>query len=299
VRELCCNYFRELDRLLAEVVEQAGPEATIILASDHGFGAQRGTFFVNSWLEARGELAWSEGAQRTSDPRALGIGQLARHTFLLDWEKTRAYAATPSSNGIHIVVAEEGQEHGVPADEYHGYRATLARELLDFRPAGSAEPIVTRVWNREEIFAGPFQELAPDLTLELNDGGLVSILPSDTSFKKRDEPSGTHRPEGVFIGRGPGWRRGVAVPVLSILDVAPLLLHALGLEVPADMEGRVRESLFEPGHLETRPVRCGPPSVPASPTDGSDEEDRAEEAVYTEDDERLLAERLRALGYIN
>jgi len=37
----CERYFRRLDAMLAELVERAGPQATVILASDHGFGPTR------------------------------------------------------------------------------------------------------------------------------------------------------------------------------------------------------------------------------------------------------------------
>jgi len=37
VRELCLDYFRQLDDIIAGLVEAAGPEARIFFASDHGF----------------------------------------------------------------------------------------------------------------------------------------------------------------------------------------------------------------------------------------------------------------------
>ena len=95
---------------------------------------------------------------------------------------------------------------------------------------------------------------APDLTLRLRDGGLVSILPSEVVLKARSETSGTHRPNGVFVASGPSIRRGTRVSTLSILDVAPTLLHTLGLPLPADLEGRVPEEMFEPQYLRSYPV---------------------------------------------
>ncbi len=50
-RRCCERYFRSLDGLIAGIVEAAGPEATVVLASDHGFGPTRDVFHVNSWLE--------------------------------------------------------------------------------------------------------------------------------------------------------------------------------------------------------------------------------------------------------
>jgi len=298
IRQRCLEYFRELDRMLADVVALAGPEATIVFASDHGFGPQTGTFFANAWLEKQGHLAWADpDVPRASEPEALGIEQLARHSYLLDWEKTRAYAPTPSSNGVHIV--RRGPEHpgGVGDDEYEGFRRRLADELRGATDPASGRRIVSRVWTRDEVFDGPFKSLAADLTLELADGGLVSILASDAPFMSRAETSGTHRRNGIFIARGPGLERGLRLAGLSILDVAPLLLHSLGLEIPAEMEGTLPAGAFDPAspHAPTarpaRPAAVAHPQAVATPV--------TEEALFTREDELTLAQRLRDLGYID
>ena len=66
--ERCERYFRSLDGLIGRIVERAGPEATVVLASDHGFGPTRDVFHVNSWLEQQGYLT---GPARTRAERPL------------------------------------------------------------------------------------------------------------------------------------------------------------------------------------------------------------------------------------
>ena len=107
ILELCDGYFRSLDALLAAIVELAGPDPTVVVASDHGFGPTRDLFYVNAWLEQQGYLAWAEtdAAAPEQDPQ-IGFSQMMRHVFTLDWTKTVAYAATPSSQGIHLVRRE-------------------------------------------------------------------------------------------------------------------------------------------------------------------------------------------------
>ena len=103
-------------------------DATIIVASDHGFGAQVRTFYVNSWLERMGLLAWQEGqAPESRDAAALGLNQLARHVYQIDWSRTRAFAPMPSGNGIHIVKADEAHPHGVTSGEYPWVSGTAGR----------------------------------------------------------------------------------------------------------------------------------------------------------------------------
>jgi len=295
IRDLSLQYFRQLDQLLADIADLTNPDATIIMASDHGFGAQSETFFVNTWLEQNGYLAWAnEASPRQTDSTKLGMSQLARHVYLLDWERTMAYAPTPSSNGIHIVTAGRGSEKGVSPADYGRFRAELIESLRQVTSPTTGEPVVSHIWTREEAFEGPHMELAPDLTLALWDGGLVSILASDDVVKPRPEPSGTHRPEGVFMAAGPGVRQGVSLPHLSIMDVAPMVLHSLGLAIPGDMEGCVPTGAFEPPWLQACPVRATAPAKPSEPTAPQ----ATVEIVYTEEEEAELAARLRALGYI-
>lgn len=293
IRELCLDYFRQLDDVLGRIFEMAKSEDTVVLASDHGFGAQTGTFFVNAWLERKGYLAWAESAPEAESSSDLGIEQLARHVYLLDWDRTLAYAPTPSANGIHIVKRTADSAAGVAPEDYEAFRDRLVRELSEVED-GTGRKIVARAWTRDEVFSGPAKELAPDVTLELADGGLVSILDSDEVFRSRSEPIGAHRPQGVFLARGPGLRQGAAVGELSILDVAPALLHGLGLPVPDELEGRVPEEIFESEWLRHRPVAkaaakrgSARPSKPAK-----------KEGTMSRDDEKKLAAHLRALGYI-
>jgi hypothetical protein len=82
------------------------------------------------------------------------------------------------------------------------------------------------------------------------------------------------------------------VDELSIVDVAPLLLHQLGLPAPEDMAGSVPETIFEPGELERRPVRRVPAALvaPVSSDAATVELDPGEQVA--------VMERLRALGYV-
>jgi predicted AlkP superfamily phosphohydrolase/phosphomutase len=293
VREACLAYFRQLDGLVARIVEMAGPEATVILASDHGFGPQVRTFFVNQWLAEQGYLAWVDGqAPKSSETQSVGIGQLARHVYQLDWDRTRVYAPLPSGNGIHIVRADAKHPNGVPADEYESFRSRLMRDLLTVTEPTTGERVVSQVWRREDLFAGPDLELAPDVTVELTDGGLVSILASDSPVVAKREAIGTHRPEGVFMARGPALQRGARLTEVSILDVAPLILYSLDLPIPADLDGQLPIGALEPESLRLRPARGGgasrsPVAAATLPQTGMDEEAEME-----------ILKRLQALGYV-
>jgi predicted AlkP superfamily phosphohydrolase/phosphomutase len=286
IRDLCLQYFREIDRFLAEFVTLGGPDASVLLASDHGFGPTTEVFHLNAWLHQRGYLTWTNGAQpEQKNAETLGLETMARRFYNVDWEQTVAYCPTPSGNGIYLSLP------GKAGQDYAGFRQHLIGSLLDFTDPVSGTPVVTRVWTREEAFNGKHAALAPDLTLRLRDGGFVSILPSDKILEPRPEPAGTHRPNGVFMATGPGIRRGAWAPTMSILDVAPTVLYTLGLPVPEDLEGCVPRQIFEPVHLRAHPIRQGPP---ARQQQGMEHPGMAMDA----DVEAEIVKQLKALGYM-
>jgi predicted AlkP superfamily phosphohydrolase/phosphomutase len=287
IRELCLEYFRALDRHIAEAVSLAGPDARVLLVSDHGFGPTAEVFYVNVWLAERGHLGWREGTEHDRDGW-LTPQRLKTQVELIDWHATRAFAATPSSNGIMIAVSEDGLGPGVAPDEYEAFRARLRAELLAWRdPAG--RPVVTAVRTREEAYPGAAAGRAPDLVLTLRDSGFVSVMNAAAPLLPRAEVCGTHRPEGIFIASGPGIAPGETLGDLSILDVAPLVLGWHGIEAPTELEGSVPAPLAST--VDGQLAAGSPVSAPAAMT--ADTHGARDEAA----DEAVLA-RLRGLGYI-
>jgi len=96
-----------------------------------------------------------------------------------------------------------------------------------------------------------------------------------------------HRPQGVFIASGPGFRQDELLFGARLLDVAPTILHHFGLPVGADMEGRVLEEIF----AEKRPVQ----NVPSWEKPDGASTPRAE---LGPDANKALLEQFVDLGYI-
>ncbi|MEK7282584.1 MAG: alkaline phosphatase family protein [Acidobacteriota bacterium] len=297
VRELCLDYFRQLDDLIARAIELAGSETRVFLASDHGFGPSDEIFYVNSWLAEQGFLAWKEDAPVAPEGYINTEGMKAA-AFLFDWSRTNAYTLTPGSNGIYL---RPGGAPGAPALS-DAERASLRRRIIDglmqVRNPGTGERVVRRVMTREEAFPGPHSGLAADLTLVLRDYGFVSVTRSDAIIKTRKEVAGVHNPRGIFLAAGPGIRRGAVVGDLSILDVTPALMHSLGRPVPEEFEGRLPLEIFADAHAMQPAALAAVAAGAASPTDTAAAGLAAMEAGMDAEGEATVMERLRALGYI-
>jgi predicted AlkP superfamily phosphohydrolase/phosphomutase len=293
VRNLCLDYFRQLDRFLADIVRIAGDDANIFIVSDHGFGPTWDIFYLNVWLHQQGYLQWGEDGAPLDEAEQVLATRMKTQYNLFDWKKTVAYALTPSSNGIYIRVAKGSEHPGIPPEAYESFRNELINSLLAFTDPESGEPIIKRVMRREEIFAGSQMHLAPDLTIELRDQGFISILNASAPLKRRNEPKGMHRPEGIFIAAGQGIQQGLILRQLLVPDVCPVLLYSLGLEIPLDLDGQFPVELFEPSFLKANPpcIKESISSVISAPI-------QMTEASLSREEEVAMLSRLKALGYI-
>ncbi len=285
LRELTLGYYRRLDDYIARLVEIAGPDARVFIASDHGFAGTAQVVRINRYLGELGYLTWREDDGSEETKRRVEV-----NFAFLDWTKTTAFCATPSSNGIRIRVASEPGKPGIAPSEYAAFRERLIADLRKLRgPAG--EIIITDVITREDGFPGAAMTDAPDLTLVLNDHGFVSVRDKTPVVAARAYPAGTHHPDGIFIAAGPGIAKDDSRALLQLIDVPSMLLHSLGLPVPEDFEGVVPHALLTEDAWHAHPLRSGP-SAHAVDRDAS-----ADGGPSDAEREKIL-EQMRALGYL-
>ncbi len=158
---------------------------------------------------------------------------------------------------------------------------------------------VTSFYARQDDLIGTILEAAgPGATvLIVSDHGFKSGpgRPTDVLPFTTQQPVEWHDEEGIILLSGPGVRRGatLAEPA-TLFDVAPTILHLLGLPVAEDMPGRVLADALNPEFARARAERTiatyeglGSTREFEAPADGG-----AREA-----EDELLAN-LRALGYI-
>ncbi len=91
------------------------------------------------------------------------------------------------------------------------------------------------------------------LVLVVSDHGFGD---SSKPHRLADEPySGDHRDDGVLIAAGPSVTSRASLKGISVLDITPTILHALGLPVADDMRGRVITALTEHKRDGARPIQ--------------------------------------------
>ncbi|HEY4256877.1 MAG TPA: alkaline phosphatase family protein [Candidatus Udaeobacter sp.] len=239
-------------------------------------------------------------------PKTRQKSEMAYSSFTsIDWSRTKAYCSEVLASPPCIWINLKGvKPQGiVDPGAYDALVTFIIEKLAELKDPRTGKPVINRVYRRNEIFHGPFAHEGADLVLDWwSEDSLFSSQPSfpeDTGKpaliirehrpSEKSEWGGTHRLNGILIARGSGFRSGAEIANARLIDIAPTLLHLLGVPVPEDMDGKVLASAFQPDFLLARPIRSGAAS-------GTSATDRP--SGYTDEEAAKVEERLQALGYL-
>jgi len=242
--------YQRIDALVGRVLDRAGPDALVLVVSDHGFKSFRRSFNLNAWLHREGYLSLVSGSTVSE--------RWFRH---VDWQRTRAYGL--GLNGLYLNLAGR-ERHGIvqPGEEADALLAEIREKLRGLQDPGTGQVAIREVFDTREVYDGPYRENAPDLLVGYASGyrvawGSVNGSVQGEVFSDNVYPwSGDHCTDprevpGVLFANRPilGERH-------SIADVAPTLLHLFGISIPRHMDGKpwtVR--------MELPPTPSGPVAV--------------------------------------
>jgi predicted AlkP superfamily phosphohydrolase/phosphomutase len=323
-REQILDFHRKVDADVGRLLAEIDSDTFVVVMSDHGFGPVHSFFLTNNWLASQGLLRFKQSPWTASKrllfrlgftplrmfriAQALGLGKLRRKVrfqqkaglvnrlFLsfddVDWSQTRAFSIG-SFGQVYINVAGVRPEGIVqPGQEYEELKEEIAREALALRDPRTGESLVERVYRREEVYSGPYVARTPDLIVQPRGWEYMAFGHADFGSNKLVEPiiglSGHHRLDGVVILAGAGIKPGTSLEDARILDLTPTILHAMGVAVPHDLDGRVLSEAFEASSPAARPVVYSQANVYKDGASGPDLSDAEMEEVQ---------EKLRGWGY--
>jgi predicted AlkP superfamily phosphohydrolase/phosphomutase len=316
--------YKALDAVLGEYLAKLDDETTLIIMSDHG-GAiyNRGQTYMPALLRHLGLLNRKHTGASQMRPlraRAVGIGE-ALHGCLPkqfkmklynskffgrmierffaesftadnDWSRTQAYSYYWET-APWVNLAGREPQGVVTAGEYEGVRQTIIDALESATDETTGEPAVERAFRREEVYSGPYLEYMPDVGIWWNRriplyGPLrVETVPGIITEQAMDVRAlqGGHDPLGTVACWGPGLTEPGLLAGAKIEDLAPTILALLGQGAPDYLDGRsllpetlpATESLLAEGPVPVGAFAEGP---------------------YNEQEEAVVTERLKNLGYM-
>jgi predicted AlkP superfamily phosphohydrolase/phosphomutase len=318
------EFWKRVDRRLAEVLDKLPQETHVMVMSDHGFGRVVKYINFNVWLLQSGFIQLKKDARSRLRYLAFRLGynyatafkigfrtgllrqiirmgrgkqeNLQRQMFLslddVDWPQSQVYSV---GNFGQMYVNLKGREplgRVSPGREYEQVLQRLETELRAMRDPDSGQAVIGDIWRGTDLFQGEYAHRAPDLFFFTRDMEYKAMGLTDFgSNRVFDDLYGTHahhRMNGVFVLKGPGVRQGERIEGARLVDLAPTIYALMGVPVPQDLDGRTLQQAFVPGYEpEAQQERESVDKAGPSP-----------DQVYTPEEEALVMEQLRNLGYV-
>lgn len=317
------DYYQTVDRLLGEMLALIPEDVLVVTLSDHGFGPFHKFFHINNWLMQNGWLKFKRtpisqlkyaayrlgvtpitalkwvtalklGGMRKNVKRGRG-GKLLRRVFLsfndVDWQRTKAFSVG-NFGQVYLNVRGQRPDGAVDPAAYEDLRDEIAAKARQLRDPEDGSQVVPSVYKREEVFRGVSAYRLPDLVLHTDRAKYVSFGHADFGSNRIIELSagqtGHHHMVGVVGLKGPGVAPGTLLPEESLLDLAPTILHYLGLPVPSYMDGRVLTEAFTADFNAANPIQTIDIELDEGGASGGVASGEAD----------LVMQKLRDLGYV-
>lgn len=257
-----------IDSHIGEFVE---PGCDVIIMSDHGSNKIESVFNINTWLKEEGYLKLNPSLG--SLPYRLGVNQQSLARFASRLGGLSVWRKIVPKSLLRTIPAEKGElkreakaskidwqksqalasgQGPIYLNPKHADKEALRKELKQKLEAlvnpSSRKRVIEKVYYKEEIYHGKYLVEAPDLIVDQARG---VHIPSGIGHKSIFDSPGRWQAEnkkiGLFMAYGPNIKKGQKIHNISILDLAPTILHLLGLSIPNDMDGRVIEEIFQEG----------------------------------------------------
>lgn len=106
--------------------------------------------------------------------------------------------------------------------------------------------IARKVWIKERLYEGEYFREAPDLVIDQEKGVHISgSIGKKKVFEDPEKWIGENKKRGLFMAYGPDIKSNTKLSEVSILDLAPTVLHIYGLAIPKRMDGEVLKEIFK------------------------------------------------------
>lgn len=263
--------YREVDEFIGELLEEIDlEEDNLILYSDHGAVKADQRFFLNTWLEKKGYLERKQDEQSSFlDDLALKVSDYAQRAGLrdkvvmlkrliqdttgknfaprksevmesVDWEKTEAFSYMTGVSAYSGIWINDDRFDQPVVDEKEVIKDDIIEEL-------EQRDEVRKVHRSSDVYDEEV-EMFPDLVVEFHEDTKVShgfhpdVISNVSNYM--------HRKEGVMLAKGADIDEDKETEG-ELVDIAPTVMHLLGYDIPAEMDGEVMD-IFDEGSEASR-----------------------------------------------
>lgn len=225
------DYYKDLDKKIGELLSNIDKNTAVLVVSDHGVKSMKGAFCINEWLIEQGDLVVKEKPQ---SPVSLDEVEI-------DWSRSRTWGWGGYYARLFLNIEGREVQGIIPPEDYERERDALAERLLAVRgPEG--EEWKTRILKPQEYFEETRGDY-PDLMVYFDDlfWRSAGTLGHKTKYLLENDTGpddAVHAQDGIYILYDPQipWKKRKDA---HILDIAPTILHTMGIPVPDDLVGKI------------------------------------------------------------
>ncbi len=226
------DYYHFLDTKIGELLKLIDDDTLVLVVSDHGAKPMKGVICINEWLKREGYLKL-----RTDPPEQVRLNKAD-----IDWTKTIAWGWGGYYARIFFNVKGREETGVIEPKDFEKVRSEVAEKLRQI-PGINGEPLDTKVYTPDELY-GVVNGNAPDLMVYFDDlsyrsAGTLGHDGIHLSENDTGPDDAMHDWDGIFILWNPKQKVGRRVHDLTLYDVAPTILHAMGVKAPKVMEGKI------------------------------------------------------------
>jgi predicted AlkP superfamily phosphohydrolase/phosphomutase len=232
------DYYRFLDKELANFLELVPEDAVTIVMSDHGARPMMGGLCFNDWLIKEGYLALET---------PVTDGPIPIKDATIDWSRTQAWGDGGYYGRLFLNVKGREPQGQIEPANYEAVRDELIAKL-EAAPGPDGESLGTKVLKPQDVYP-EVRGVAPDLIVYFGDLAWRSVgsvgNPSLYTYENDTGPDGAnHDRDGVFIMKGlPGQSSG-KVDGLKLVDVGPSILSIYGIDAAEALPTAVGRSFL-------------------------------------------------------
>jgi predicted AlkP superfamily phosphohydrolase/phosphomutase len=264
--ELIDAYYLHLDEEIGKILELLSDDTILLVVSSHGSQPSNGGLCVNEWLMQQGLLVLQA---RPKDIPPF-------HRANINWHKTKAWSDGRHSAGIFFNVKGREPQGLIEQADYEKFRDEV-KAMLEATTSDWGNVKGALAFKPQDVYK-TVRSVAPDLIVHF--GGLHQAFHSGAghpgnhaSTNGNGLDAGNPLQTGSFILAASNLPQYGEVDGAHMLDMAPTLLELGGYEIPVSMQGKSLmsgEVLALTAHVNT-----------------------------PDDEEELIRERLKGLGYIS
>ena len=202
------NYYKKIDAFVKKVYDKFQKETDgdpsqgeFFMLSDHGFTLIKKEVYLNKWLEEQSYLKFD-----SQNPES--VEQISG--------ESKAFVLDPSR--IYINLKGKYPKGFVKKSDAQGLKEEIKAKLEDLKFDG--ERVIKKIFERDEIYSGPFAEQGPDLVALSNPGFDLKGSVAKKEIFGRTKISGMHTWDDAFF-----WSAEKTNDNLNITELADIIMR--------------------------------------------------------------------------